>query len=156
MWYDQGTTELATDGWIIISWLVTWGCLLDFSPLAHLLAACHLCLIVSSCAPLIGIAFYRTPGSSVQSKAMSDEDTWVCVSLLSCCTLVDQIDSATFVVESQQCPALCHWFQTPGPTVSSVSTAITQPLHSVLAQSGNLRLTSHSMLYKLFNSQWTS
>lgn len=86
MWYDQGTTEPMTDGWIVISWLVTWGCRVDFSSLAHLLGTCHFCLIFPSRTPLIGIAFYRTRGRSVQSKAMSDEETCVCISLLSCFT----------------------------------------------------------------------
>jgi len=118
MWYDQGTTELTTDGWIVISWLVTWGCL-DFSSLAHLLGTCHLCLIFPSSTPLIGIAFYRTSGRLVQSKAISDEDTLVCISLLSCFTLVDQVDN-TFAVESQKCPTFCHWLQIPGLSFSQI------------------------------------
>lgn len=109
--YDQVMPKLLTDGWTIISWLVTWGCLVDSSSFAHILqCSCHiLCLCFPSTAPLVGIAFYWSSGRAVQSDVLSDGDARSCVSLLSSCTLVDQIDNICCRVSSSQNKLTDSW-----------------------------------------------
>jgi hypothetical protein len=110
------TTELMTDGWTVISWLVTWEYLLDSSSVTSLLllGSCHsLCLVSASGTPRIGIAFYRTSGSSAQSDddASAGWATWLCVSWLNNRTLVERIDETKFVAASQHCQITCRWLQ---------------------------------------------